>query len=104
MQLSLLHVRKLRIKKVKSLLKVTQLEDGRQGNEPGLTVLRPVVLLQGQFDPQVTFLQVWRHLWFLQLRGDDSLQLLSRDQEFSKQPTICRTASFNEDLSGPKCQ
>lgn len=39
----------LRLREVKSLLKVTQLENGRGGIEPGLTVSRTVVLIQGQF-------------------------------------------------------
>lgn len=94
-------MKELRLREVKSLLKVTQLENDRGGIEPDLTVSRTVVLIQGQFlNPRGHFGKSGGifgcHNW--------EVIAIGIWPEYSKHPTIYRTAFYREELSGPKCQ
>lgn len=83
------------------MLKVTQLENGRGGIEPGLAVSRTVVLIQGQFlNPRGHFGKsegiFGCHNWEEIATGIWPA--------YSKHPTIYKTVFYSEELSGPKCQ
>lgn len=88
-KLSLLQTRNLRLKEVKYLLKVTQLENGKRGNEPGQTFSKtvwfsPRVNFYPCHHPQRTFWKDYRHFWLSQLGEGYFLHVVSTGQGFSE--------------------